>query len=100
MFLTRLRFFHDSPCILSGSNVSGTISLKGDLLKMHRSYITIACRKIWRFKQNSVRFSLGRGLMHFKESGPVPTNDSYLISISAYTIKLASKLKLRYNTFV
>ena len=38
--------------------------------------------------------------MHFKESGPVPTNDSYLISNSAYTIKLASKLKLRYSTFV
>ena len=67
---------------------------------MHRSYITIVCRKIWRFKQNSVRFSLGRGLMHFKESGPVPTNDSYLISNSVYTIKFARKLKLRYSNFV
>ena len=28
---------------------------------MHRNDVTIVCRKIWRFKQNSVRFSLGGG---------------------------------------
>ena len=32
--------------------------------------------------------------MRFKESGPVPTNDSYLISNSDYTINLLANLSL------
>ena len=35
-----------------------------------------------------------------KKVGLYLQNDSYLISNSAYTIKLASKLKLRYSSFI
>ena len=67
---------------------------------MHRNDIIIVCRKIWRFKQ-FCKVQLGEGVNAIlKIVDLYLQNDSYLISNPAYTIKLASKLKLRYSTFI
>ena len=64
---------------------------------MFRNNITIVCRKIWQFKQ----IHLGEGVNALlKKVGLYIKNDSHLISNSPYTIKLASKLKLRCSTFI
>ena len=47
------------------------------------------------------KFQLGERVNEMlKKVGLYLQNDSYLISNSPYTIKLASKLKLRYSTFI
>ena len=47
------------------------------------------------------KVQLGKGVNAIlKKVGLYLQNDSNLISNSAYTIKLASKLKLRYSTFI
>ena len=51
------------------------------------------------------KFQLGEGVNGFvkvilKKVGLYLQNDSYLISNSPYTIKHASKLNLRYSTFI
>ena len=71
------------------------------LKQMHRNDITIVCRKIWQFKQNSVWVREGVGVNAIlKKVGLYLQNDSDLISNSPYIIKLASKLKLWYSTFI
>ena len=64
---------------------------------MHRNDTTYVRRKIWLFKQ-FCKFQLEEGVNAIlKKVGQYLQNDSYLIS---YTIKLVSKLKLRYSTFI
>ena len=47
------------------------------------------------------KFQLGEGVNAIlKKVNMYLQNNSYLISNSPYIIKLASKLKLRYNTFI
>ena len=47
------------------------------------------------------KFQLGEGVNAIlKKVGGYLQNDSYLISNSTYTIKLASTLKLRYSSFI
>ena len=48
-----------------------------------------------------LKVQLGEGVYSIlKKVGLYLQNDLYLISNSSYTIKLASKLKLRYSTFI
>ena len=67
---------------------------------MHHNDTTILFAGKYGNLNKFCKFQLGLGVNAIKKKvGMYLQNDSYLISNSSYTIKLASKLKLIYSTF-